>query len=194
MAALRIAPTLLLVLGLQLALAAHADGATATHATDDTYVVQPGDLLQVSVWKEQDLQGEVLVRPDGGMSFALAGDFQAAGHTVEEVRKILVDRIGKYVPNPVITVAVKAANGARIYVVGRVNRPGDFALIRPIDVMQALSLAGGATPYAEVNKIRILRREGGRELVFEFRYDDVRRGRDLSQNIVLHSGDTVVVP
>lgn len=167
---------------------------TSSAAVDTAYIVQPGDTLQVTVWKEQDLQGEVLVRPDGGMSFPLAGEIEAAGHTVEDIRKVLQSRLTKYIPDPVVTVIVKKAEGSRIFVVGKVNKPGDFALFRPIDVMQALSLAGGATPYADVNGIRILRREGAHQQVFHFSYDDVRRGKDLSQNILLHSGDTVVVP
>jgi polysaccharide export outer membrane protein len=194
MAVLRIAPAWLLVLGMQLAALAHADGAAAAPPVDDSYVVQPGDTLQVSVWKETDLTGEVLVRPDGGMTFPLAGNIEAGGHTVEQIRTVLVSRLGKYVPDPVVTVAVKATAGSRIFVVGKVNRPGDFPLIRPIDVMQALSLAGGATPFADVDGIRILRRNGDHQVVFRFRYDDVRRGRGLSQNILLQSGDTVVVP
>jgi polysaccharide export outer membrane protein len=169
-------------------------GDTSSAGVDAAYLVQPGDTLGVTVWKEQDLQGEVLVRPDGGMSFPLAGEIEAAGHTVEEIRKVLQSRLTKYIPDPVVTVIVKKAEGSRIFVVGKVNRPGDFPLFRPIDVMQALSLAGGATPYADVNGIQILRREGAHQQVFHFRYDDVRRGKDLSQNILLHSGDTVVVP
>ena len=169
-------------------------GDTSSAVVDAAYLVQPGDTLGVTVWKEQDLQGEVLVRPDGGLSFPLAGDVQAAGHTVEEIRKVLQTRLTKYIPDPVVTVIVKKAEGSRIFVVGKVNKPGDFPLFRPIDVMQALSLAGGATPYADVNGIQILWREGAHQQVFHFRYDDVRRGKDLSQNILLHSGDTVVVP
>jgi polysaccharide export outer membrane protein len=172
--------------------AASAD--TLSAPVDAGYLVQPGDTLQVSVWKEQELQGEVLVRPDGGMNFPLAGELVAAGRTVEEIRKELQTRLTKYIPDPVVTVVVRKADGSRIFVVGKVNRPGDFALFRPIDVMQALSLAGGTTPFANVNEIRVLRREGGHQVVFRFRYDDVRRGRDLSQNILLSSGDTVVVP
>jgi polysaccharide export outer membrane protein len=166
----------------------------APPAVDAAYLVQPGDTLQVTVWKEQELQGEVLVRPDGGLTFPLAGEIQAAGHTVEDIRKTLQARLTKYIPDPVVTVVVKKADGSRIFVVGKVNRPGDFLLYGPIDVMQALSLAGGATPYADVNGIQILRREGSHQQVFHFRYDDVRRGKDLSQNILLRSGDTVVVP
>jgi len=161
---------------------------------DAAYLVQPGDTLQVTVWKEQDLQGEVLVRPDGGMSFPLAGEIEAAGHTVEDLRKVLQTRLAKYIPDPVVTVVVKKADGSRIFVVGKVNRPGEYPLGRPIDVMQALSLAGGATPYADVNGIQILRRENAHQEIFHFRYDDVRRGKNLAQNILLHSGDTVIVP
>ena len=194
MAASRIALAWLLIVGTAPGTFAYANGAADSHVVDASYLVQPGDTLQVSVWKEQELQGEVLVRPDGGMTFPLAGEVEAAGHTVEEIRKTLQSRFIKYIPDPVVTVVVKKADGSRIFVVGKVNRPGDFPLARPIDVMQALSLAGGTTPYADVNGIQILRREGTRQQVFHFRYDDVRRGKDLSQNILLHSGDTVVVP
>jgi polysaccharide biosynthesis/export protein len=173
---------------------AYADALAANPVVDATYPVQPGDTLTVSVWKETDLTGDFLVRPDGGLSFPLAGELEAAGRTVEDLRKELQSRLGKYVPDPVVTVAVKKADGSRIFVVGKVTRPGDYPLYRPIDVMQALSLAGGTTPFADVNGIRVLRRNGDHQEVFRFRYDDVRRGRELAQNIILHSGDTVVVP
>jgi polysaccharide biosynthesis/export protein len=160
----------------------------------DGYKLRPGDVLQVSVWKETDLQSEVLIRPDGGMSFALAGELQAAGHTVAELTSMLETRIHKFIPDAVVTVAVKSAGGNRVYVIGKVNRPGDFPLTGPIDVMQALSLAGGATPFADTNDIRILRRDGEHETSIHFRYHDIARGRRLDQNILLQNGDTVVVP
>jgi polysaccharide export outer membrane protein len=168
--------------------------AAATTPADGGYVLRPGDMLQVSVWKETDLQSDVLIRPDGGMTFALAGDLQAAGHTVAELTAILETRIRKFIPDAVVTVAVKAAGGNRVYVIGKVNRPGDFPLIGPIDVMQALTLAGGATPFADTNSIRILRREGDRQISISFRYGDILRGRKLEENILLKNGDTVVVP
>jgi polysaccharide biosynthesis/export protein len=158
------------------------------------YLLRPGDILVVSVWKETDMQGEVLIRPDGGISFALAGEMQAAGHTVAEVTKLLEARVRKYVPDAVVTVSVKAINGNRVYVIGKVNRPGDFPLNGPMDVMQALSLAGGATPFANTNGIRVLRRNGDRQTSIAFHYGDVERGHRLDQNILLQSGDTVVVP
>ncbi|HUG71910.1 MAG TPA: polysaccharide biosynthesis/export family protein [Steroidobacteraceae bacterium] len=158
------------------------------------YQIQSGDVLQVSVWKEPDLQAELIVRPDGGVSFPLAGDLPAAGGTVEDLRRALDERLRKFIPDPVVTVAVKAIAGNRIYVAGKVNRPGDFLLSRPLDVMQALALAGGATPYADVDDIRILRRDGARLIALRFRYSDVAQGKALEQNILLQSGDTVVVP
>jgi polysaccharide export outer membrane protein len=184
----RLAVCLLILCGLALA----ADEPAAV--SPDGYKLRPGDLLVVSVWKETDLQGEVLVRPDGGISFALAGEMPAAGHTVAELTSMLETKIRKFIPDAVVTVTVKAAGGNRIFVVGKVNKAGDFPLIGPIDVMQALTLAGGATPFADTNGIRILRRDGDRQMSIPFRYRDIERGRKLSQNILLKNGDTVVVP
>jgi polysaccharide biosynthesis/export protein len=171
---------------------AYADQAPSGEHTP--YHLQPGDLIEVSVWKETDLQHEVLIRPDGSFSFPLAGDVEATGKTVEEVRSILAERLKRYLPTPVVTVAVKQIGGNRIYVLGRVNHAGEFTFSNRLDVMQAISLAGGTTPFAALNDIVILRRQNGRQEAFSFRYPDVARGRDLSQNIQLESGDTVVVP
>jgi polysaccharide export outer membrane protein len=161
---------------------------------DDGYVVQAGDVLQVSVWKEEGLQSDVLVRPDGVLSFPLVGDIAAAGHEVDYIRKLITERLEKYIPGPVVTVSVKSIAGNRVFILGKVARPGEFPLNGPLDVMQALSLAGGGTTFADLNKIRILRRSGDKQIVLRFRYSSVAGGRDLSQNIQLQSGDTVVVP
>jgi polysaccharide biosynthesis/export protein len=158
------------------------------------YRLQPGDVLAVDVWKEKELQQEVLIRPDGGITFPLAGELVAAGRSVEDVRRDLAARLNHYIPDAVVTVGVKTVAGNRVYVIGKVNRAGDYMLIRPTDVMQALSLAGGTTPFADTNSIKVLRRENGTERAFEFRYGDVERGRHLEQNILLQGGDTVVVP
>lgn len=166
----------------------------AARTPDEPYRLQPGDVLEVAVWKEQDLHGEAMVRPDGAMSFPLVGDVVAGGRTVEEVRTALVERLKPFIPSPVVTVAVKSIGGNRIYVVGKVVRSGEFPFSSPLDVMQALSLAGGATSFASVNDIVILRRENGRQQVLRFEYADVARGKNLAQNIQLRSGDTVVVP
>src|SRR5580658_4530884 len=158
------------------------------------YQVQPGDILTVTVWKETDLTGDLLVRPDFGLSFPLVGDLDARGKTVEQLRVEITERLKKYIPSPVVTVATKAVAGNHIYVVGKVQRPGEYPVVRNVDVMQALSLAGGATPYAAVNDIIVLRRESAGQIVLHFQYNDVARGRDLRQNVVLKPGDTVVVP
>lgn len=161
----------------------------------EPYRIQPGDVLIVSVWKEQDLMAEVLVRPDGGMSFPLVGDVRASGRTVDELRTLVDERLGKFIPDPSVTIAVKQIGGNRVYVLGKVNRPGEFTFSQPIDVMQALSLAGGATSFASLDDIQILRRDsGGKQTSRRFRYSEVERGRSLDQNILLKSGDTVVVP
>jgi len=166
----------------------------AAGAQRAAYRLQPGDVVTVSVWKEQDLQREVLVRPDGALTFPLAGEINVDGRTVEELRVSLVERLAKYVPDPVVTVAVKAIGGNRVYVIGKVTRPGEYPFSSPVDVMQALSLAGGATPFAQVNDIVILRRDNAGQRALPFRYGDVERGKNLTQNFLLQSGDTVVVP
>lgn len=171
-----------------------ASGAALADSTPEGYKLQPGDLLQVVVWKETDLQSEVLIRPDGGISFALAGDLVAAGLTTDQLRAELETRVRKLVPGAVVTVSVKAPNGNRVFVIGKVNRPGDFPLLRPIDVLQAISMAGGMTPFASPNGVRILHREGLHETSVRFRYGEVVKGRHLEQNILLQSGDTVIVP
>ena len=106
------------------------------------YHLRPGDLLTVSVWKETELQSEVLIRPDGGMSFALAGDVQAAGHTVKELADILQTKVREYIPAAVVTVSVKSILGNQVFVIGKVNKPGLCALTGPMDVMQALKSCG----------------------------------------------------
>jgi polysaccharide export outer membrane protein len=150
--------------------------------------------LTISVWKETELQHEVLIRPDGGISFALAGDLQAAGHTVAEVTEMVQTRVREYIPDAVVSVSVKTIIGNQVFVIGKVNKPGNFVLNGPMDVLQALSMAGGATPYAATNSIRVLRRSGDHLTAIPFHYRQVTRGHKLDQNILLQSGDTVVVP
>jgi polysaccharide export outer membrane protein len=177
-----------------LVIAAWQAYASEQEGVSEVYRIQPGDVLAVSVWKESALQGEVLVRPDGGVSFPLAGDLIAAGRSVAELRDQIAERLKRFIPEPVVTVAVRQIGGNRIYVLGKVNRPGEFPFSQPLDVMQALSLAGGTTPFAELNNIVILRRETGATRSIGFRYSDIEQGRNLQQNILLRSGDTIVVP
>ena len=158
------------------------------------YNVLPGDVLQISVWKEPELQMQVLVRPDSAFSFPLAGDISTDGLSVIDLQAELTKRLSRYISSPVVTVLVTDVLGNKVYVIGQVNNPGEFVVNPQVDVMQALSMAGGVTAFAASNDIKILRRTGSRQTALSFRYNDVLKGRNLEQNIVLQSGDIVVVP
>jgi polysaccharide biosynthesis/export protein len=168
--------------------------AAAPSVADPGYLIGPEDALEIAVWKDDTLKSTTLVRPDGGISFPLAGDVQVAGKTVDQVRDELVRRLDKFVPDPVVSVAVVRVASYRIYVIGRVNKPGEFTAGRVIDVLQALSIAGGTTPFAEEDEIRIIRRVNGNSVSIPFDYTRVRRSGDLRQNIPLRTGDVVLVP
>ncbi|NJN70534.1 MAG: polysaccharide export protein [Nitrospira sp.] len=161
---------------------------------EPTYLLGPEDILKVAVWKDEQLTQEAVVRPDGMISFPLIGEVQASGRTVEDVRSEITLRLTKYLPNPNVTVTVLKVLSYRIYVLGRVNKPGEYQAGHHTDVLQALSMAGGLTPYASENKIKIIRRNGTEELVFPFRYGNAKKGQDLHQNILLQRGDVVMVP
>ncbi len=175
-------------------LQAQEDTKTVTGNDASSYRVQAGDLLEISVWKEEGLEKDVLVRPNGGISFPLIGDLVAQGKSVEQIRSEIAARLTRFVPKPAVTVAVKQVVGNKVYVIGRVNRPGDFIVVQKIDVMQALSMAGGTTSFAKLNDIKILRRVGNTQSVIGFKYPEVVKGRNVEQNIILQSGDIVVVP
>jgi len=166
----------------------------AGDAPGGDYTIGPEDLLQIDVWKEKDLQREVLVRPDGWITFPLVGNISAKGKTAQQVQDEISTRLRKYIPDPDVSVSVKKVAGYKIFVIGKVGKPGEFSVGRYVDVLQALTLAGGLTPFADDGNIRILRREDGKDTVLHFDYSDVRKGRHLEQNIILKSGDTIVVP
>jgi polysaccharide export outer membrane protein len=161
---------------------------------EQEYVLNPGDVLAVSVWKEEGLQGEVLVLPDGTISFPLAGQIAVAGHTLREVEQALAKRLDRYIPGPVVAVSVLNAAGNKVFVMGAVNKPGEYQIVQPMDVMQVLSLAGGLNSFASPDRIRILRRESGQQTVVPFEYSEGERGRNLETNIQVRSGDIIVVP
>ena len=163
-------------------------------AIDQGYQIGPEDVLEISVWKEEGLKKEVLVRPDGGLSFPLIGEVQAVGKTTGQIQKEITDRLEKFIPDPVVSVSLLKVVGNKIYVIGKVARPGEFPAGRYVDVLQALSMAGGLTPFASENNIKVLRKENGKDVVMPFRYSQVQKGENLDQNIMLKSGDVVVVP
>jgi polysaccharide export outer membrane protein len=158
------------------------------------YMVKPGDTLEISVWKEPDLQRQVLVRPDGAFSFPLVGEVDARGKTVADLNKVVGERLGKYIADAVVTISVQEIKGNKIYVLGQVNKPGEFIVNPSVNIMQALSMAGGMTPFAATNDIVVLRGQGKEQTAMAFHYPEVVRGKRLDTNIELISGDIVVVP
>lgn len=158
------------------------------------YRVGPGDSLFISVWKEEGLEQTVIVRPDGGFTFPLAGEFMAAGKTIAQLTDEIRQRLSQYIPEPPVTVGVAEIRGTRIYIIGQVQQPGEFIVNPRVDVMQALSMAGGLNAFASSSGIRILRRDPNGQRAIPFNYDQIIRGRQLDQNIMLEDGDTVIVP
>lgn len=158
------------------------------------YKIRAGDVLQITVWREENMDREVLVLPDGTISFPLIGSFAVQGHTPAQVQGTIKSKLASLIPDASVTVLVKAALGNSVSVIGQVAKPGEIIMSHQLSVMQALSQAGGLTPYADESDIIILRRVNGEETSIEFPYDDIIRGRELNKNISLVPGDVVVVP
>jgi polysaccharide export outer membrane protein len=159
------------------------------------YYISPGDNLEISVWKEEGLQQQqYLVAPDGDIIFPLIGTVHAVGKTITELKQVLTTKLADYISEPSVTVKLMNNYGNAIFVIGKVTKPGQYVAGRRIDVLQALSLAGGLTVYASSGSISILRRVGNETKVFPFDYDNVIKGEELEQNILLEPGDTITVP
>jgi polysaccharide biosynthesis/export protein len=159
------------------------------------YRLHAGDKLEISVWKEVEMQKPaVIVRPDGKFSFPLAGEIVGAGKTVAEVRQAIETRLKTFIPEPVVTVSVTEVAGNVAYVIGQVAKPGAFIMNPSINILQALSLAGGTTPFAKLDNIIVIRSAQGDQRTLPFHYGQVSAGKDLGQNVILESGDVVVVP
>jgi len=163
-------------------------------SVDSTYPIGPGDVLGISIWKDDALTKEVVVLPDGLISFPLLGLVKAAGKTVAQLRSELEEKISRYVTDPVLNVEVKQVNSMIVYVIGRVNSPGRFNLNTNVSALQALATAGGLNPFAKRDKIKILRQESGKTRIYPFNYDEIAEGRRLEENIELKRGDVIVVP
>lgn len=159
-----------------------------------SYLIGPGDVLKISVWKEEGMQLEVLVRPDGGITFPLAGEIQAGGLTTVALSDELANRLKRFIPHPNVTVSVLRSVSNKVYVIGKVTRPGEFIASGYMDVLQALSMAGGLTPYADSDDIKIIRHTSTGNKIMKFDYDEVISGERLDMNIILEAGDTIVVP
>lgn len=158
------------------------------------YLIGPGDVLGIEVWKDPSLTRTVVVLSDGKIVFPLIGEVTASGRSVEALKKEIAERLTVYVPDTVLTLEVKQMNSLFIYVLGRVNNPGRPQLTGNINVLQALAMAGGLNPYAKRSDIRIFRQEGGETRIIRFNYDDVTSGERLADNIELKRGDVLYVP
>ena len=161
---------------------------------DQGYLLGPEDVLLISVWKDEHLTREVVVRPDGMISFPLVGDVAAEGRTVEELRSDLARRLIKYIPAVNVTVSITKVLSYKVYVVGRVTKPGEYLVGHYTDVLQALSLAEASHPSQLKTTSKSFDGSWEAAHLFPFRYSDVRKGIDLEQNILLQRGDTVMVP
>lgn len=158
------------------------------------FVIGPEDVLLVHFWRDQEMSGEVTVRPDGMITLPLVGDVRAAGLTTEALKAEIEKLSSRLITEPNVTVGVKQINSRKVFITGEVGKPGPYLLTGPLTVMQLISVAGGLLEYAEKDNIVVLRTVDGHQRGYKFRYSDVSKGKGLEQNIELQPGDTVVVP
>ena len=158
----------------------------------DAYRIDVGDVLEINVWKEEEFTREVFVRLDGRISLPLIGDVVAAGKTPMELAKSLEEIIGEIISEPSVTILMIATNSRVYYLVGNINSPGAYPLDTPINLLQAIAKAGGLGEWADKDKIMIVRRTSGKDEMFYFDYKKFVKGKDLSQNVMIHYGDTII--
>jgi polysaccharide biosynthesis/export protein len=158
------------------------------------YLIGADDVLDVNVWKEQELTRSLQVRPDGKISMPLLNDVQAAGLTPTQLAQSITDKLKKYLTAPQVTVMVTQINSQRVYVTGEVTRPGAYPVLPGMSVLQAITSAGGLTPFANGKKIFLMRNENGSPAKYPFNYKDVLDGRRPEENLKVRAGDTIVVP
>ncbi len=171
-------------------------------AAPSDFFLGPEDVLKVTVWKSPDLSGEVTIRPDGTITLPLIGDVSAAGLTANVLAKRISERLTEYVSSPIVTVQVKEVNSYFIYVMGEVVKPGKYQLKSYVNVMQGIALGGGFAPFANKNKIKVLRNvstgaaghEEKHQIEIPVHYDDILKGSAVPGNFILLSGDVIVVP
>ena len=170
--------------------------AATVYAEEARYSVNPGDVLQVFVWNQEKLSGELLVAPDGTLSFPMVGVVDVNGLSTGQISERLAKGLSNYLRDePVVTVALLKVEGNKVYVHGLVKMPGAYVVSSAIDVVQALALAGGLQTFAKEQEIKVMRRQVDGEIQsFPFDYEQFKNGKALNSNILLQSGDLVVVP
>jgi len=169
-------------------------GIPASATADPNYKIGIADVLAINVWKEPDVSRTLPVRPDGFITLPLIGDIRAAGRTPDELRDALAVALRKYIDGPQVTVIVTDVRSQRFNVLGQVGKPGTYPLTEGTGVLDAIALSGGLREFAKKNKIYILRIENGRRKRIPYNYKAVLSGKSSSHELVLQSGDTVVVP
>ena len=158
------------------------------------YVIGEQDVLTITVWKERELSGSVVVRPDGKITLPLVDDIQVVGLTPAQLRAFLIEKLKPFVSIPQVTVAVTQINSRKVYLIGEVSKTGTFPINSSTTVLQILAQAGGLKDYAKRKDIYVLRNQEGKQVRYRFNYDEVIRGQNSQQNILLQPADTVVVP
>ena len=160
----------------------------------EIYRLRQGDSVLISVWREETLQREAIVLPDGSVTFPLIGRVEVAGLSTPEVEQRIILKLKKYFPDPIVTVVIVGIEGNRAFVTGKVIHPGPLIISGPITVLQAISLVGGFNKFADENGIKIIRTKADKQEILPVDYRDIVSGRDMSTNIQLKPGDTLVVP
>jgi polysaccharide export outer membrane protein len=167
---------------------------TAPIQIHESYVIGQGDVLEVFVWRNEQLSRQVTVRPDGKISLPLIQDLHAEGLTVIQLRDEITRRLRQYVQNPTVTVIVNQIKSYKISVLGKVSSPGLYQITTRTTLVEAISLAGGFTEWANKRKITVIRSEEGKKKKLRINYKKIVSGKDPSQNIILQRGDTIIVP
>ena len=167
---------------------------TFAESGNSPYLIGPNDVLNIYVWKEPELTRDVIVIPDGRITFPLIGEMMAQGQTVAGLKETITERLKNYLDAPEVTVIVRESRSRRIYTIGKVNSPGPYPLEPDMTVLQALSTAGGFTEWADTKNILIIRREREKEVQLRFNYKEFISGKNPQQNIILKPSDTIVVP
>lgn len=158
------------------------------------YQLRQGDNLMISVWREDALQKEVRILPDGSITFPLVGRVEVGGLSSPEVEQRIAEKLKEYIPEPIVTVVITGIDGNRAYVLGKVTRPGPMIMTVPMTVLQALSVAGGLDKFADEGAIKVIRNLSGNQEILPVNYKDLISGRNLKTNVLLQAGDTILVP
>ena len=181
--------------GMAAATPAVAADPPAMVATQTDYKIHAGDQMLVGVYDDPKMPPiTITVTPDGKFSFPLIGILVAGGKTPEQLRVEMENKLRKFVAEPVVTVSITEVKGNVAYVIGQVSKPGLIVMNPAINVLQALSIAGGGNPYAKMDNIIVIRNSVGGQRTMSFHYGQVASGKSLEQNVQLESGDVVVVP